>query len=58
MKTIIYFTERNGSRKLEIDKQRKKKDKEKGRMRNGVRKNVERERRKLISRLKSIRDKF
>ena len=58
MKIIIYFTERNGSRKLEIDKQRKKKDKEKGRMRNGVRKNVERERRKLISRLKSIRDKF
>ena len=58
MKTIIYFTDRNGCRKLEIDKQRKKKDKEKGRMRNGVRKNVDRKRRKLISRLKSIPDKF
>ena len=57
MKIIIYFTERNGCRKLEIDKQRKKKDKEKRRMRNGVRKNADRKRRKLISRLKSIRDK-
>ena len=50
MKIIIYFTERNGCRKLEIDKQRKskqrkRKDKEKSRMRNGVRKNVERKRR-------------